>query len=90
MVTLDPKFLLEKLDVVIDSLKCAAKLNVAFSFVLRNVEDRSYRYYFAHENNTQLERSKLVATREDLIKIKNLLSNTDVIETCTREWAKTK
>ena len=42
--TLDPKNLIEKLDVVFDSLKCAAKLNVAFNFVLRNVEDKSCRY----------------------------------------------
>ena len=73
-----------------DSLKCAAKLNVAFGFVLKNVEDCSCRYYYAHENNTLMEKSKLVATTEDLTKINNLLSNTDVIESCTRERANTK
>ena len=44
MDSLHPGDLLEKLDVVYDSLKCAAKLNVAFCFELRNIEDGSCRY----------------------------------------------
>ena len=32
MDTLDPKYLLEKLDVVVDSLNCAARLKVELSF----------------------------------------------------------
>ena len=43
MDTVDPKNLLAKLDVVFDSLKCAAKQNVAFSFVLKNLEDKNSR-----------------------------------------------
>ena len=37
MDTLDPKNLLEKLDVVFDISHCAAKLNVAFDFVLKKL-----------------------------------------------------
>ena len=55
--------------------------------MLKNVEDRKCRYYYAHENITLLERSKVVANTEDLTKIKNLLTNTDVIASCTREPA---
>ena len=47
--TLALKYLLEKLDVVFDSLNCVAKVNVALGFVLRNVEDESCRYYYAHK-----------------------------------------
>ena len=43
MDTLDPKHLLAKLDAVFDGLKCAAKLNVAFGFVLGKVEEGSCR-----------------------------------------------
>ena len=89
MDTLEPKYLLEKLDVVFSSLKCAAKLNVAIGFLFKTVEEGSCRYHYAHENNTRMERSKLVATTEDLTKIKNLLTNTDVIESCTKERANT-
>ena len=39
MDTLDPKYLLEKLDVVSDRLKCAAELNLAFGLLLKNVEE---------------------------------------------------
>ena len=89
MVTLDLKYLLKMLDVVFGSLKCAAKPNVAFGFVLKNVRDGNFKYSYAHENNTLLERSKLVVTTEDLTKIRNLLRQIDVIELCTRERANT-
>ena len=36
-------FLLEKLDVLSNTLNCAAKLNVSFVFVLKNVEDGTCR-----------------------------------------------
>ena len=81
---------LEKLDVVFDSLKCAAKLILAVGFVPENKEDWSCRFYYAHEKKTLSERSKLVATTEDLTKVKNLLTTTDVIESCTRERANIK
>ena len=89
-VTTDTKYVLEKLDVVFDSLKCSAYLNVAFSFALKNVGDEGCRYSCAHEINTSLERAKLLAKKEDLTKIKNLLSNSNVFESCTRERANTK
>ena len=41
MDTLDSKYLLEKLDFVIDSLKRAVKLNVKLGFLLKNIEDGS-------------------------------------------------
>ena len=44
MDTPDPKNLLEKLDVALDSLKCAAKVNLAFIFVLINVENGCFKY----------------------------------------------
>ena len=81
---------MEKLDVVFDSLRCAAKLTVTFDFVLRNLKDGSSRYSYAQEKYTLLERTELVATTEDLTKITNLGSNTHVIESCTRERVNTK
>ena len=76
MDILYPKYPLEILNAAFDSLKCAATPNVAFGFVLRNVEDGRCTYYRAQENNTIMERSNLVATTEDFTKVKNLLSNT--------------
>ena len=90
MDSLDPKYLLEKLVVVFDSLICSAKLNVAFGFVLENVEDGSCRYYYAQEKITLMERSKLVATAEDVTKMKIILNSIDVYESCTKKRANTK
>ena len=44
MDTLGPKYLLKKVNAVTGTLKCAAKLNIAFGFVLKNVEDGSCRW----------------------------------------------
>ena len=89
MDTLNTRYLLEKLDVMFNSLNCADKLNVAFDFMLKSVEDGSFSSYCALRNITLLERSKLVATSESLTNIKNPLINTGVIELRTRERVKT-
>ena len=47
----------EKLDHFFNSLKRAAKVNLAFDFILKNIEDGGFRYFYAHENNTLLDRS---------------------------------
>ena len=80
----------EKLDRVLDKLKCVAKLNLALGFILKNIEDGNFRYFYAHENNTLLEQSKLVSNRNDMTKLKELLKKTDVIESCTKERSNTK
>ena len=80
----------EKLDHFFNNLKCAAKVNLAFGFILKNIEDGGFRYFYAHENNTLLDRSKLVCTHDDLTKLKDFLNKTDVIETCSRERINTK
>ena len=86
---LKPKFLLVMLNTVFESLKSATKLNVPFGFVLTNVDVWSCHTYYAQEKNILLKGSKFVATTEDLTKIKNLLSNTNVTKPCTRKWAST-
>ena len=83
----DPKYMLEKLNIVFDILKHAAKLIIAIEFVFKNVEDGSSRFQYAHENKTLLERYKLVATTEDLTIDKILLRYTDVIDSGTKERA---
>ena len=80
----------EKLDRVLDKLKCVAKLNLALGFILKNIEDGKFRYFYAHENNTLLEQSKLVSNKDDTAKLKEILKKTDVIESCTKERTNTK
>ena len=80
----------EKLDRVLDKLKCVAKLNLALGFILKNIEDGKFRYFYAHENNTLLEQSKLVSNKNVMAKLKEILKKTDVIESCTKERSNTK
>ena len=80
----------EKLNQFFNNLKCAAKVKLAFGFILKNIEDGGLRYIYAHENNTLLDRSKLVCTHDDLAKLKNFLNKTDVKESCSRERMNTK
>ena len=70
----------EKLDHFFNNLKCAAKVNLAFGLILKDIEDGGFRYFYAHENKTLLDRSKLVCTHDDLGKLKDFLNETGVVE----------
>ena len=78
------------MDRVLDKLKCVVKLNLALGFILKNIEDGKFRYFYAHENNTLFEQSKLVSNKDDMAKLKEILKKTDVIESCTKERSNTK
>ena len=80
----------EKLDQFFNKLKCASKVNLAFRFILRNIKVGAIRYLYAPENNTLLDRSKLVCTHDVLAKLKDFLNETDVIKSCSRERMNTK
>ena len=80
----------EKLDHVLEKLNCAAKFNSALGFVLKNIEDGKFRYFYAHENNTLFELSKLVSNKDGMAKLTEILKKTDVIESCTKERSNTK
>ena len=90
MLSCNMSLLNDKLDYVSKKLKCAAKVNLAFGFVLKNVEDGSCRYFYAHENNTVLERSKIVCTQADMTKLKDRMQKMDIVDVCTRERSNTK
>ena len=80
----------DKLDYVFKELKCAAKITAVSRFVLKNIEDGMCRYFYAHENNTMLDRSKLVCTQADMTNLKNRMQKKDIADVCTRERANTK
>ena len=88
--TLNETIVNEKLDHFFNNLECAAEVNLAFGFILKNIEDLGFRYFYAHENNTLLGRSKLVCTNDDLAKLKDFRNKTDVLESCSRERMNTK
>ena len=65
-------------------------MNLAFGFILKNMEDGRFRYFYAHENNTLLDRSKHVCTQDELTNLRDILNKSDVIESCSREKMNTK
>ena len=60
--TLNETVVNKKVHHFFNNLKCAEKVNMAFGFILKNIEDGGFRYFYAHENNTLLNQSKLVCT----------------------------
>ena len=53
------------------------------------VEDGSCRFFYAHENNTVMERSKLVCTQADMTNLKDRMQKIDIVDICTRERSNT-
>ena len=53
--------------------------------MFKNIEDGMFSYYYALKNNTLLDRSKLVCTMDDLARLKDILSKSDVIESSSPE-----
>ena len=80
----------EKLDHFFINLKCAAKVNLSLGFILKNIDDGGFTYFYAHEKNTPLDRFTLWCTHDDLAKLKHFLNKTDVIKSCSRERTNTK
>ena len=90
MSSFDMFLLNDKLDCLFKELKCAAKVNLAFGFVLKNIEGGMCRYFYAHENNTIMERAKLVCTKADMSNLKGRMQKMDIVGLCTQERANTK
>ena len=90
MSSLDMSLLNDKLDYVFKEVKGAAKVNLAFKFVLKNIEDGKCRYFYAHENTTTMERAKLVCTQVDMTNLEDRMHKMDIVDLCTREGANTK
>ena len=90
MLSYDMSLLNNELDYVFEELKCAAKVNLALGFVLKNIEDGMCRYFYAHVNNIIMERSKLVCTQADMTNLKDRMQKMDIVDSCTPERTNTK
>ena len=80
----------EKLDQIFEKLNCAAKVNVALGFVLRNIE---YVFFMSVEITIFagfFDKYPLLCAKADLTTIQNKVSQQDLIEVCTQERQKLK
>ena len=66
MLELDPSEIDEKLMEVFEKPNCAATINLALEFFLRNENRDECRYIYAHENNTFSEKSHLLCSKGGL------------------------
>ena len=82
---LNAKIVDEKLVQFFNNLRRAGKVNLVYGFILKNMADEGFRYFYAHENNTLLDRSKLVCTRDDWAMLKGFVKKIYVIESRIRE-----
>ena len=87
---LDPNEINEKLKEIFEKLNCAAKVNLALGFILRNVDTDEYRYFYAHENNIFFEKSHLLCSKADLVSLQDRVEKMDLVETCAQERENTK
>ena len=90
MSSFDMSLLNDKLDFVFKELKCAAKVNFTFEFVLKNVEHGSCRKFYAHENITVMEKLKLLCTPDENPNLKVKLQKMDFVDICTQKRANIK
>ena len=90
MLTFNMSMLNDEVDYLFKELNCAAKVNLAFGFVLKNIEDEMSRYFYVHENNTVMEGSEFVCTQADMTNRKDRMQKLDIVEIFTRERAITK
>ena len=81
---LDATLVDKRLDYFFRNLKCAAKVILAFEFILKKLEDGGFRYFYAHKINILLDWSKYVCTKEDRAKLKDNITKSDVIESCSK------
>ena len=49
-----------------------------------------YRYFYAHENNTITETSRIVCIQADMTNVKNRMQKMDFVDVCTRERPNTR
>ena len=75
---------------VLTDLPCAAKIHVSFGFVLRNVEDESFRYFYAEENNRVLQHPVLVQNGNDMDNLLAMMEELDFREHMTSHRPNTK
>ena len=70
--------------------KKSFKLNLSFSFILRDSETGNFRYYYASNNQRYLESPVLISDTQSLNRLIERLRNEDVLEWCMHQRASTK
>ena len=78
------------MDGLLGHLKYAAKVNVAFGFVMENIEDSRCRFVYPPGKNSLLEKNKLLVTGDDLKHFKAMIASINDITARPRGMVNTK
>ena len=71
---------------IYDELRCSVKINLAFKFVLQNIQvDSTFQYFYPANNNTVFETPKVLSDERDLHNILNSLEKNDLSEDLVRQ-----
>ena len=90
MSSFNNSLLNKKLNHVFNQLNYVAKFNLVFGFVLKNIESRTCKVFYAHKNNAVIESSKIVSTEHQMTNLKEKLQQTYCVDHSTRESATIK
>ena len=76
---LNMDILLEQIHYVYENQARAFKVNIAFGYIMQNIETKEYRYFKIYENQNILPRPFLIHKNKDIQKLKNYLKQIDIV-----------
>ena len=79
-----------KLSDIFSNQTKAFKISLSFSFILRNVNDESLRFFYGSFNNTLLEKPFVVSDRAGFDRLIALLRDTDILESVRQQRPNSK
>ena len=82
--------LITKLEDIFLKQTKAFKINVSFSFILRNSIDGSYRFYYGSSNNSLLTQPQVIADREGFDQFVQILRDQDILESMREQRPNSK
>ena len=87
---IDPTFLRDTLQLVCETLQCAAKIELALEIVLRNVEDGKDCYFYEQGKLVFPVKSRLFDNNEDLLELRKIVDILNIAELSAGERSSTK
>ena len=66
------------------------KLNITFGFILKNIEDDSYRYFYAHNNEGIFPSPYTVSNTDDLIQLFRKINQIDILQSIFKQRPNSK
>ena len=66
------------------------RINISFGFILRNIDDDSYRYFYAHNNDGVFQTPQTITNVEDLLDLFKKIKHLDILHTIFKQRPNSK